>query len=241
MSEAKPVSRAVLKLSGEVLRSDSGPLDEGALVFFAQEIAAARNAQVQLAVVPGGGNIARGVALPHLPAHAGHTIGILSTVINAVALREALSEQDVPTLVQSALPCAGVADPVDVWVGRKALAEGHVLILAGGTGSPFVTTDTAAVIRALALDAELVVKGSKVDGVYDSDPRTNDHAVPIPRLTHAEYLSRGLKVMDAAAVAIAQGHGLSLRVFRVTEAGALLAALRGQRGSLICEASGQCW
>ncbi len=233
MSEAKPVSRAVLKLSGEVLRSDSGPLDEGALVFFAREIATARKDGYQLAVVPGGGNVARGSALPHLPAHAGHTIGMLSTLINAVALREALSAQSVPATVQSALPCPGVAQPVDVWAGRKALAEGDVLILAGGTGSPFVTTDTAAVIRALALDAELVAKGSKVDGIYDSDPQTNDHAVPIPCLTHADYLSRGLKVMDAAAVAIAQGHKLPLLVFRVTKAGSLLAALRGDTGSLI--------
>ncbi len=233
MSEARPVGRAVLKLSGEVLRGESGPLDEGALVFFAQEIAGALEDGTQLAIVTGGGNVARGASLPHLPAHSGHTIGMLSTMINAVALREALAQQGVPTAVQSAVPCPGIAGPVDVWAGRQALEEGNVLLLAGGTGSPFVTTDTAAVIRALALGAELVAKGSKVDGVYDSDPDDNASAVVLGRLTHAEYLSRSLKVMDAAAVAIAQAHGLPLLVFKVTEPGALLAALHGKTGSLI--------
>ncbi|MFO8034389.1 MAG: UMP kinase [Candidatus Bipolaricaulota bacterium] len=233
MSEAKPVSRAVLKLSGEVLRSDSGPLDEGALVFFAREIAAARSEGTQLAVVPGGGNVARGSALPHLPAHAGHTIGMLSTLINAVALREALADQGVPTVLQSAVPCPGIAGPVDVWAGREALADGQVLLLAGGTGSPFVTTDTAAVIRALALEAELVAKGSKVGGIYDSDPNDNVRAVPIARLTHADYLSRGLKVMDAAAVSIAGEHNLPLIVFKATEPGTLVGAICGRTGSRI--------
>ncbi len=233
MTQDPTVRRAVLKLSGEVLGSNSGPLDEGALIFFAKQMAAARDAGVELAVVPGGGNVARGAALPHLPPYAGHTIGMLSTLINIVGLREALAREGVPTLVQSALPCPGVADMVDVWAGREALDAGKVLLLAGGTGSPFVTTDTAAVIRALALEAQCVVKGSKVDGVYDADPVTNHDARPIRHLSHQEYLHRGLKVMDAAAVAIAADHALPLVVFEATRPGALVEALQDRTGSRI--------
>ncbi len=233
MSSEPTVRRAVLKLSGEVLGSKSGPLDEGALIFFAKEIAAARDARVELAVVPGGGNVARGTALPHLPPYAGHTIGMLSTLINIVGLREALAREGVPTLVQSALPCPGVADMIDVWAGREALAAGKVLLLAGGTGSPFVTTDTAAVIRALALEAQRVVKGSKVDGVYDADPMKNSDARPIPQLSHQDYLHRELKVMDAAAVAIAADHALPLVVFEAARPGALVEALLDRTGSRI--------
>ncbi len=233
MSASRIIRRAVLKLSGEVLGTDGGPLDEGALLFFAGEIAAARYQGLELAVVPGGGNVARGSALPHLPAYAGHSIGMLSTLINAVALREALAAQGVPCSVQSAVPCAGIAGPVDVWSGRRALDEGQVLILAGGTGSPFVTTDTAAVIRALALGAGIVAKGSKVDGIYDSDPNTNAGAVRLERVSHRDYLSRGLKVMDAAAVSIAFEHRLPLVVFKADQAGAFVDAINGKAGSRI--------
>lgn len=226
-------SRAVLKLSGELLGREEGPLDHGALSFFAQEIKATRAAGVELAVVTGGGNIARGSALPHIPRTAGHAIGMLATLINGVALREALSEAGVPNLLLSALPCPGVAEAVDPWRAREALEEGRVVLLAAGTGNPFVTTDTAAVIRALALGAEVVLKGSKVPGVYTADPTSDPEAELIPQLSHGEYLSRGLKALDPAAVQIACEHGLPIVVFRADRPGALLSALRGELGSRI--------
>ena len=226
-------SRALLKLSGELLGGRQGPLDYGALSFFAREIKAACEAGVKLGVVVGGGNIARGSALPHIPKTAGHAIGMLSTLINGVALREALSQAGVPNLLLSALPCAGVAEGVDPWRAREALAEGRVVLFAAGTGNPFVTTDTAAVIRALALEAEVVLKGSKVPGVYSADPSEEPQAELISQLSHGEYLSRGLKVLDPAAVQIAAEHGLPIVVFRADREGALLSALGGETGSLI--------
>jgi len=225
--------RAVLKLSGELLGGEEGPLDQRALSFFAQEVEAARAAGAELAVVMGGGNIARGSALPQIPRTAGHAIGMLSTLINGVALREALSEAGVPTLLLSALPCQGVAEAVDPWQAREALASGKVVLLAAGTGNPFVTTDTAAVIRALALEAQVVLKGSKVAGVFSTDPAGDPGAELIPQISHEEYLKRGLKVLDLAAVAIAGDHRLPIYVFRADRKGALLSALRGQGGSLI--------
>lgn len=225
--------RALVKLSGELLAGSNGPLDGGGLLFCAREIRAARDGGAKLAVVVGGGNVARGSALSHLPPTAGHTIGMLGTVINGVALRETLWAEGVPSLLLSALPCPGVAEAVDPWRARAAMDAGEVVLFAAGTGNPFVTTDTAAVIRALAVGAEVVLKGSKVDGVYEADPAVNSRARPIPRLTHREYLTRGLRVMDGAAVAIAGDHGLLLVVFRADREGALLAALCGEIGSTI--------
>ncbi|MCR4392542.1 MAG: UMP kinase [Candidatus Acetothermia bacterium] len=225
--------RALLKLSGELLAGPGGPLDAGGLSFYAREIAAAREAGVELAVVMGGGNVARGSALTHIPATAGHAIGMLGTLINGVALREALQAENVPCVLMSALPCPGMADPVDPWRAGAALGAGEVVLLACGTGNPFVTTDTAAVIRALSLGAEAVLKGSKVDGLYESDPMRDPSARPVSSLSHREYLARGLKAMDAAAVAIAGEHGLPIVVFRADRERALLAALRGETGSVI--------
>ena len=225
--------RVLVKLSGELLAGREGPLDAGGLRFSADEIGQVRRAGAEVAVVLGGGNIARGSALPHLPPVAGHTIGMLGTVLNGIALREALAERGIPSLLMSALPCAGAAPAVDPWQARGALAQGEVVLFAAGTGNPFVTTDTAAVIRALAVGAEVVLKASKVDGVYDADPERAADARRIPCLTHGEYLSRGLRVMDRAAVAIAAEHDLPIVVFRGSDEGALLAAVQGKTGSLI--------
>lgn len=225
--------RALVKLSGELIGGRGGPLDAGGLRFCAREVGAARNAGAEIALVTGGGNVARGSALPHLPPTAGHTIGMLGTLINGLALREALTEEGIPSLVMSALPCPGVAEAVDPWRARAALEDGQVVLFVAGTGNPFVTTDTAAVIRALAVGAEAVLKGSKVDGIYATDPETDPAAQPLLRLAHREYLTRGLRVMDGAAVAIAADHGLPIVVYRADREGALVAALRGEIGSLI--------
>ncbi len=224
---------ALVKLSGELLAGPGGPLDEGGLNFCARELGAARAAGAKIAIVIGGGNVARGSALTHLPPIAGHAIGMLGTVINGVALREALREEGIPSLLMSALPCPGVAEAVNPWQAQAALEEGHIVLFAAGTGNPFVTTDTAAVIRALALGAEVVLKGSKVDGLYEADPETDPTARPLSRLSHREYLARGLRAMDGAAVAIAADHGLPIVIYRANQEGSLLSALRGEIGSVI--------
>ncbi len=225
--------RALLKISGEVLGGKEGPLDKGAFSFYAGEIGRAREAGAELGVVVGGGNVARGAALPFLPPTAGHTLGMLGTLLNGVALRELLLAQGIPALLMSALPVEGIAEPVDPWRAREALAKGTVVVFAGGTGDPFVTTDTAAVIRALSVGAEVVLKASKVPGLFDDDPQRNPNARLLPKLSHSEYLARGLKVMDGAAVAIAGENSLPIVIFQVDRQGALLEALSGKRGSLI--------
>lgn len=222
--------RVLLKLSGELLAGKKPPIDWGAFSFYAREIAAAAD-RAEVAVVVGGGNILRGAQTPR--PSTGHVLGMLATVINALALRDALEDLGKKAAVFSALPVSGVADAVDTWRVREALEGRAVVLLAGGTGLPFVTTDTAAVLRALAIGAELVLKGSKVEGVYTADPTTDPAAELIPRLSHAEYLSRGLKVLDPAAVQIAAEHKLPIVVFRADREGALLAALRGEIGSRI--------
>lgn len=225
--------RVLLKLSGEVLGGGGGPLDAGALSFYAQEIKRAKEAGAELAVVMGGGNVARGSALSQVPATAGHTIGMLATIINGVALREALHAQGLNCLLMSAIPLAGVAEPVDPWRAEEALAQGAVVLFAGGTGNPYVTTDTAAVIRSLSVGAQAVLKASKVSGIYDKDPLKEPGAVLIPRISHREYLGRGLLVMDPAAVAIAAANGLPILVFQIKDRGDLLAAMGGEHGSLV--------
>lgn len=225
--------RVVLKLSGELLAGPQGPLDAGGLRFWAREIRAACAAGGEIALVVGGGNLARGSALSHVPATAGHAIGMLGTIMNGLALREALDGLGMRSLLMSAIPIPGTAEAVDPWRARSALDAGHVVLFAAGTGNPFVTTDTAAVIRALAVGANAVIKGSKVDGVYTADPEKERNARRIPQLTYEDYLSRGLRVMDRAAVAIAWEHGLPIVVFRGTDEGALVSALRGEAGSLI--------
>lgn len=222
--------RVLLKLSGELLAGRKPPLDWEAFSFYAREIAAAARG-AEIAVVMGGGNILRGAGAPR-PA-TGHLMGMLATVINALALRDALEEAGRKAVLFSALPVSGVAEAPDGWRAREALEEGKVVLFAGGTGLPYVTTDTAAVLRALAIGAELVLKGSKVDGVYTADPHRDPAAALIPRLSHAEYLSRGLRVLDPAAVQIAAENGLPIVVFRADRQGALLAALRGRTGSRI--------
>lgn len=225
--------QALLKISGEVLRGKEGPLDEGAFSFYAGEIARVRKEGAELSVVMGGGNVARGAALAFLPPTAGHTVGMLGTILNGIVLREFLLGQGVPAWLMSALPVSGVAEPVDPWRAKEALSTGSVVIFAAGAGDPYVTTDTAAVIRALSVDAQVVLKASKVPGIYDDDPLKNRGAKLLPRLSHEEYLARGLRVMDQAAVAIAKDHGLPIVVFQADREGAVLEALFGKRGSLI--------
>jgi uridylate kinase len=162
-------------------------------------------------------------------------MGMLSTVINALALQDALEQHGIDTRVQTAITMRQVAEP---YIPRRAirhLEKGRVVIFGAGLGAPFFSTDTAAAQRALEIKAQALLKGTKVDGVYDSDPRTNPGATRYPRLDYGEYLSRGLKVMDATAVALCRDNKLPIVVFELMEPGNVVRAVRGEPiGTLLC-------
>jgi uridylate kinase len=235
MSQTK-CARAVMKISGGAFGGQEGPFGEKPLGYVADELQAAREVCPELAVVVGGGNVIRGAAadVEGLERLHADQCGMLATVINALVLRDRLHRRRVPCSVLSAMPVEGV---VGGFTGERcieALEDGEVVLLAGGTGNPYFTTDTAAVWRAVQVGAELVLKATRVEGVYDADPEEDEDAEFFPHLTYPEVLERGLEVMDLTAVAMAMEHGLPLRVFNYREEGNLARALRGDSvGTLI--------
>ncbi|NIA14147.1 MAG: UMP kinase [Nitrospiraceae bacterium] len=223
--------RVLLKLSGQALEGpDSrGGIDFGTLGAFAGEVAQAHATGVQIGLVIGGGNILRGATAAKLGVDrvSGDYMGMLATVINAVAIRAALEERGVPARVMSAIEMHQVAEP---YVQRRAirhLDKGRVVIFAAGTGNPYFTTDTAAALRAAEIGADILFKATKVDGVYDSDPEHNPDAVRYKRLTYGQVLVDNLRVMDAAAIALCRDNEVPVLVFNLTKPGTILEALRG--------------
>ncbi|HLR46091.1 MAG TPA: UMP kinase [Deinococcales bacterium] len=229
--------RVLLKLSGEFLSGDSGVgVSPDATMSLAQEIAAALSRGVQLAIVVGGGNFWRGAQHGRGmdPATADY-VGMLGTVMNAMALQDALERSGVDTRVQTAISMQAVAEP---YIRRRALRhleKGRTVIFGGGTGNPFFTTDTTAVLRALEIDADMVLMAkNNVDGVYSDDPRTNPEAERFDTLTYLEVLNQGLQVMDATAVSLCMGRNLPITVFDIFAEGNLRRLLAGERvGTLI--------
>ena len=222
--------RVLLKLSGEALmgKGDFG-IDMAVAERLARDIAEAIAAGAQISIVVGGGNIFRGLAAAAkgMERATADYMGMLATVMNALALQNALENAKVPARVLSAIPMPTVCES---YVRPKALhhmGSGRVVIFAAGTGNPFFTTDTAATLRAIEMDCQVVAKATQVDGVYDSDPRKNPAAKRYDRLGYAEVLSRDLKVMDGAAIALARDNGLPVIVFSIDEPGNLLKVLRG--------------
>ena len=223
--------RILLKLSGEALMGpDAYGINRGVIERMAQELKAAAETGVQLAVVVGGGNIFRGVA----PAAEGMDrasadyIGMLATVINSLALQDALERADVPVRVQSALKIDQV---VESYVRRRAirhLEQGRIVVFAAGTGNPFFTTDTAASLRASEIGAELVLKATKVDGVYDRDPMRHPDAKRYEEISYNQALAERLGVMDATSIALCRDQNLPVRVFNMNKPGSLLRILRGE-------------
>jgi uridylate kinase len=229
--------RVLLKLSGEALMgSDSYGINQDVLARIAAEIAAVAQAGVQVAVVIGGGNIFRGVsgAAQGVDRASADYMGMLATVINSLALQNALEKIPVPVRVQSALRIDQVAEP---YVRRRAirhLERGHVVIFAAGTGNPFFTTDTAASLRGLEIGADIVLKATKVDGVYDKDPKKYSDARRYSRITYSEVLAKRLGVMDATSIALCRDQNLPLRVFNLNKPGALKRAVLGEdEGTLV--------
>jgi uridylate kinase len=226
------VQRALLKLSGEFLAGPSGfGVAPDATRSLAREIAAALGRGVQLALVVGGGNFWRGAQHggDMDPATADY-VGMLGTVMNAMALQDALEKQGIDTRVQTAITMQEIAEP---YIRRRALRhleKGRVVIFGGGTGNPFFTTDTTAALRALEIDADLVLMAkNRIDGVYDDDPRLNGAARRYDTLSYMDVLQQGLKVMDATAISLCMGRDLPIVVFDIFTDGNLQRLLAGER------------
>ncbi len=229
--------RILLKLSGEALMgSASFGISPEVMFSLAKEIARVHELGVQMGIVIGGGNIFRGVAgaAKGLDRTQADYMGMLATVINALALQDALEFHKVPARVLSALEIRAVAEPYIRGRAMRHLEKGRVVVFAAGTGNPFFTTDTAAALRALEIKAEVLFKATKVDGVYSADPMKDPAAQRFDFLTYDEVLERGLRVMDATAISLAKEYGLPVLVFSMQEPGNILKAVCGERvGTLV--------
>ena len=225
--------RVVLKLSGE---SFARPGERGIamdeVTHIAKEIDQAASLGCRVAVVIGGGNILRGSqfksANQGIQEATAHYMGMLATVINALALQDALESLGCETRVMSAIRMDGVAEPYIRRRAKRHLEKGRTVILAAGTGGPFVTTDTAAALRALELEAEILMKATRVDGIYSDDPEKNPHAVLYPHLDYQTVLDQGLQVMDSTAIAHCMTHGMPLLVFNYKREGNIVRAVLGE-------------
>lgn len=229
--EGLKYKRLLLKLSGEALMGKNGyGIDMQVVDRLARDVSAAVAAGCEMSVVVGGGNIFRGLAgaAKGMDRATADYMGMLATVMNALAFQNALEHLKTPARVLSAIPMPTVCES---YVRPKALhhmRKGRVVIFAAGTGNPFFTTDTAATLRAIEMDCDAVVKATQVDGVYSADPKKDSSAVRFEHLTYADVLARDLKVMDGAAIALARDNGLPVIVFSIEEAGNLLKLLRGE-------------
>jgi len=231
--------RILLKLSGEALMGGrrSG-IDQDTLAAIADEIMDVARMGVQTAIVIGGGNIFRGVtaATAGIDRVAGDHMGMLATVINAIALQDALERRDVQTRVMSAITMSEVAEP---FIRRRAirhLEKGRVVICAAGTGNPFFTTDSAAALRASELKCEIIFKATKVDGIYTADPEKDPTATRIPHVTYQRVLAERLQVMDASAIDLARNSNIPIYIFSLREKGNIKRALQGEDvGSIVSD------
>ncbi len=237
MTEKLKYHRMLLKLSGEALMGeDSYGINTGVLEFVAAEVKEVIAAGVELGLVIGAGNIFRGVAgaSKGMDRTTADNMGMLATVMNSLAMQDALERIGVITRVMSAIPMQSVSEP---YIRRRAtrhLEKGRVVIFAAGTGNPYFTTDSAGVLRALEIDAEIVIKATKVDGVYDRDPFIDKSAVKFDHLTYDEVLQKGLRVMDAAGIALAKEDNLPIMVLNMSVPGNIKRTAFGENvGTLI--------
>ncbi len=231
--ESLKFRRVVLKLSGEsFVRPGERGINMNEVLEIARQVHAARSEGCQIAVVIGGGNIVRGAQLKHTSASiqeaTAHYMGMLATVINGLALQDALESLGSDTRLMSAIRMDGVAEPYIRRRAQRHLQKGRIVIIAGGTGSPFVTTDTAAAQRALELEAVVVMKATRVDGVYSDDPELNSHAVLYRHLQYSAVLDQKLRVMDHTAIAQCMEHAMPILVFNYKTEGNIQRAIRGE-------------
>jgi uridylate kinase len=236
---APPFRRVLLKLSGEALAGNLGyGIDPDILGRIAAEICEVVALGVQLAVVIGGGNIYRGIAASAggMDRATGDYMGMLATVINALALQDAIEKAGVPTRVLSAIEMRAVAEP---YIRRRAirhLEKGRVVVFAAGTGNPFFTTDTAGALRAVEIGAEAILKATKVDGIYTADPSKDAGAVKLSRIGYIEVLNRGLGVMDTTAISLCMDNKLPIVIFDLTRRGNIRRIIMGEPvGSIVSD------
>ena len=234
MTAHEPVPRyrrVLLKVSGEALmgRRDYG-LDTETVLRIAQDVAAVVAMRVEVCLVIGGGNIFRGIsgAAGGMDRAQADYMGMLATVMNALAMQSALERLGVPTRVQSAIPMSAVCEPYIRRRAERHMEKGRVVIFAAGTGNPFFTTDTAAALRATEMKCDVLLKGTQVDGVYSADPRKDAKAERYETLTYLDVLARDLSVMDAAAISIARENDLPIIVFNIHAPGAFASVIRGE-------------
>ena len=229
--------RILLKLSGEALLGDrSYGIDPKRIAQYAKDIKSILDLGVEVAIVIGGGNIFRGVSAASngIDRVQGDYMGMLATVINGMALQSSLEEEKIETRLQTAIKIEAVAEP---YIKRKAvrhLEKKRVVIFGGGTGNPFFTTDSAAVLRAIEVSADVILKGTRVDGVYDSDPEKNEKAVKFDFISFSDVIGKNLKVMDSTAFTLSQENNLPIIVFNMNKPGNLLNVIKGDKiGTLI--------
>lgn len=237
-----PYKRIVLKISGEALTGNGTfGLDPAILTRLAQEVSQIHARNVQLAIVVGGGNLFRGATLSTLGIDrvTGDHMGMLATVMNALALRDAFEKANVHTRVMSAIPMSGLVEHFDRRNAIYHLQSGHVVIFSAGTGNPLVTTDSAASLRAIEVGADILLKATNVDGVYSADPAKDSEAKLYQELTYKEVLDNELGVMDLAAFCQCRDHNLPLRVFNINKAGALLRIISGESEGTLVQKNGK--
>lgn len=223
--------RILLKLSGEVLMGGQEfGIDPAYVQRLAEEVKAAKDSGLEVCLVIGGGNIFRGIsgAAKGLDRTTGDYMGMLATVMNALAMQNALEKIGVQTRVQSAIPMASVCEPYIRRRAERHLEKGRIVIFAAGTGNPFFTTDTGAALRAAEMNCDALLKGTSVDGVYDSDPKTNPDATRFETISYGQVLSDNLKVMDAAAVALCRENDIPIVVFSIRDRGNVAKVLAGE-------------
>ncbi|MFT4676650.1 MAG: uridylate kinase [Patiriisocius sp.] len=228
--------RILLKLSGEALGVNGVGIDPKVLDRMALEIGQLVGIGVQVGLVIGGGNLFRGAQLnaAGLDRVTGDHMGMLATVMNALAMRDALERARIRTVVMSAIPMSGVVEHYDRRLAIRHLERGNVVLFSAGTGNPFFTTDSAACLRGIEIDADIVLKGTKVDGIYSADPNIDETATKFDHLTYDEVLERQLGVMDLTAICLARDQDMPLRVFNMENSGALRNAVVSEdEGTLV--------
>ncbi len=230
--------RVLLKLSGEALMGDLGfGIDPKVLTTIAKQLKQLVDGGLELAIVVGGGNIFRGMAASAdgMDRAQADSIGMLATVMNALALQEALERIGVTTRVQSAIEMQQVAESYIRRRAERHLEKGRVVIFAAGTGNPYFTTDTAAALRACEINAQCMLKATKVDGVYDSDPVTNPNAIKFDRISYLDVLTREIHVMDSTATSLCMDNQMPMIVFNLNEEGSMYRALKGEPVGTVVE------
>ena len=238
MSSSHPAyGRVLLKLSGEALMGDQGyGVDPAVVTRIAEDVAEIRGLGVQVAIVIGGGNIFRGMAgsARGMDRATADYMGMLATVMNGLALQDALEHHDVPTRVLTAIEMRAVAEP---FIRRRAirhLEKGRVVVFAAGTGNPYFTTDTAAALRAMEVKADIIMKATKVDGIYSADPKKDPAATRYDRITYLQVLEQGLQVMDATAISLCMDNKMPIVVLDLNARGSMRRAIMGESvGSLV--------